>query len=267
MKRKPIVMILLFSLIFHPYVARGEEAVVAKLNELTELSDSIFQLTRQAKYDEAIQVVSYFEKMFKAENWRGTLTNTQVRQITLGYQDILKGLAQEDLNEQEKLRYASQFRMLLDAIQSDSEPLWGSLEKPIMGSFSVLKKEVKDPESATFYETWNEFVSLYDMIYPSLTIDIPFERLQTIKQHIEVIEQGEFLKASSGTKLERLTRLEEDLSSVFAQVDQDEADPSLLWVILTTGSIILLTLTYVGFRKYRGEKGKKRKRQADYPKS
>ncbi|MEN2454698.1 sporulation protein YpjB, partial [Bacillus sp. JR_15] len=53
----------------------------------------------------------------------------------------------------------------------------------------------------------------------------------------------------------------------FSLVDQDEADPSLLWVILTTGSIILLTLTYVGFRKYRAEKEKKQKRQADYPKS
>ncbi|MBR3378669.1 MAG: sporulation protein YpjB, partial [Bacillus sp. (in: Bacteria)] len=140
-------------------------------------------------------------------------------------------------------------------------------EKPIMGSFPTLKKEVKDPESTTFYETWNELVSLYDMIYPSLTIDISPEKLQTIKQHMEVIEQGEFLKASSGTKLERLTKLEEDLSSVFANVDQDEADPSLLWVILTTGSMILLTLTYVGFRKYRAEKEKKQKRQADYPKS
>ncbi|MGI1833510.1 sporulation protein YpjB [Bacillus altitudinis] len=268
MKRKSIAMILLLFLVLHPAAAKGEETTAAKaLQELTELSDSIFQLTRQAKYDEALQVALYAEKTFKAENWRGTLTNTQVRQITLGYQDIIKGLPQEDLNEREKLRYASQFRMLLDAIQSNSEPLWGSLEKPIMESFPTLKKEVKDPESTTFYETWNELVSLYDMIYPSLTIDISPEKLQTIKQHMEVIEQGEFLKASSGTKLERLTKLEEDLSSVFANVDQDEADPSLLWVILTTGSMILLTLTYVGFRKYRAEKEKKQKRQADYPKS
>ncbi|WP_339239905.1 sporulation protein YpjB [Bacillus sp. FSL P4-0322] len=267
MKRKPIAMILLFFLVLQPAVVKGEETAANTLQELTELSDSIFQLTRQAKYDEALQVALYVEKTFKAENWRGTLTNTQIRQIILGYQDMIKGLPQDELNEREKLRYASQFRMLLDAIHSDSEPLWGSLEKPIMGSFPTLKKEVKDPESTTFYETWNELVSLYDMIYPSLTIDISPEKLQTIKQHMEVIEQGEFLKASSGTKLERLTKLEEDLSSVFAHVDEDEADPSLLWVILTTGSIILLTLTYVGFRKYRAEKEKKQKRQADYPKS
>ncbi|MFS0656545.1 sporulation protein YpjB [Bacillus sp. 179-C3.3 HS] len=267
MKRKPIAMILLLFLVCHPAVAKGEDTAGVTLQELTELSDSIFQLTRQAKYDEALQVALYVEKTFKAEDWRGTLTNTQVRQIILGYQDMIKGLPQEDLNARDKLRYASQFRMLIDAIQSDSEPLWGSLERPIMASFPTLKKEVEDSESTTFYEAWNEFVSLYDMIYPSLTIDVPVEKLQTIKQHIEVIEQGGFLKASSGTKLERLTLLEEDLSSVFANSDQDEADPSLLWVIFTTGSIILLTLTYVGFRKYRAEKEKKKKRQADYPKS
>lgn len=141
MKRKPIAMILLFFLVLQPAVVKGEETAANTLQELTELSDSIFQLTRQAKYDEALQVALYVEKTFKAENWRGTLTNTQIRQITLGYQDMIKGLPQEELNEREKLRYASQFRMLLDAIQSDSEPLWGSLEKPIMGSFPTLKKK------------------------------------------------------------------------------------------------------------------------------
>lgn len=93
MKRKPIAMILLFFLVLQPPVAKGEETAANVPQELTELSDSIFQLTRQAKYDEALQVALYVEKTFKAENWRGTLTNTQIRQITLGYQDIIKGSA------------------------------------------------------------------------------------------------------------------------------------------------------------------------------
>ena len=37
-------------------------------------------------------------------------------------------------------------------------------------------------------------------------------------------------------------------------MDEDEADPSLWWVIISTGSIIILTLSYVGWRKYQGEK-------------
>ena len=46
MKRKPIAIILLFFLVLQPSVAKGEETAASVLQELTELSDSIFQLTR-----------------------------------------------------------------------------------------------------------------------------------------------------------------------------------------------------------------------------
>ncbi|BBP90296.1 hypothetical protein BsIDN1_39140 [Bacillus safensis] len=143
MKRKPIAMILLFFFVLQPAVVKVRKTAANTLQELTELSDSIFQLTRQAKYDEALQVALYVEKTFKAENWRGTLTNTQIRQITLGYQDMIKGLPQEELNEREKLRYASQFRMLLDAIQSNSEPLLGFAGEAHYGVFSYFEKRSK----------------------------------------------------------------------------------------------------------------------------
>ncbi|MDI5789378.1 sporulation protein YpjB [Bacillus licheniformis] len=32
------------------------------LQELTELSDTVFQLTRQSQYEEAVQILQYFEK-------------------------------------------------------------------------------------------------------------------------------------------------------------------------------------------------------------
>ncbi|MDI5789376.1 sporulation protein YpjB [Bacillus licheniformis] len=63
---------------------------------------------------------------------------------------------------------------------------------------------------------------------------------------------------TESSKLERLT-LWKRLEDVFDQVEEDDADPSLLWVILTTGSIILSTLTYVGFRKYKAEEDRRRK--------
>lgn len=41
-------------------------------------------------------------------------------------------------------------------------------------------------------------------------------------------------------------------------MDEDEADPSLWWVIISTGSIIIATLSYVGWRKYNGDKEMKK---------
>ena len=44
------------------------------------------------------------------------------------------------------------------------------------------------------------------------------------------------------------------LQTIFEGLTEDEADPSLWWVIISTGSIIILTLSYVGWRKYKGER-------------
>lgn len=92
------------------------------------------------------------------------------------------------------------------------------------------------------------------MIYPSLTIDISEDQLDTVGKHIEVIEQEGFQQMTESTKLERLSLLQNDLKSVFDRVEEDDADPSLLWVMITTGGIIITALTYVGYRKYRAEK-------------
>ena len=52
--------------------------------------------------------------------------------------------------------------------------------------------------------------------------------------------------------------LETNLQTIFEGVIEDEADPSLWWVIISTGSIIVLTLSYVGWRKFKGEREKRK---------
>ena len=51
-----------------------------------------------------------------------------------------------------------------------------------------------------------------------------------------------------------LDALQYDLKTIFENMEEDEADPSLWWVIISTGSIIILTLSYVGWKKYKGDK-------------
>lgn len=59
MKRK-LTICLLLALIFYIGNAKAEER--GSLEELNELSDTVFQMTRQSQYDEALQVLGYFEK-------------------------------------------------------------------------------------------------------------------------------------------------------------------------------------------------------------
>ncbi|AFI28790.1 sporulation protein YpjB [Bacillus stercoris] len=264
MKRK-LTICLLIALIFYNGNAKAAER--GSLEELNDLSDTVFQMTRQSKYEEALQVLGYFEKTLKSAEKKqqdSMLTGAQIRQITLGYNDMVRSLKQADTSDTQKLRAAAQFRMLMDAVDNRSDPLWGSLEKPIMEAFTELKRDVQKNEGTSFHEKWNEFISLYDLIYPSLTIDVSEEKLETVGKHIDVIEQGEFQQMTESTKLERLSLLQHDLKNLFDRAEEDDADPSLLWVMITTGSIIITALTYVGYRKYKAEKNKLKKR--DYPK-
>ncbi|MEC0714182.1 sporulation protein YpjB [Bacillus haynesii] len=264
---RKVILCMMLALVFPAAGLKAKES--SALQELTELSDTVFQLTRQSQYEEAVQILQYFEKRLKAAEKDGTeemMTGSEIRQVSLAYHDTLKRLESEEVAQQEKFKAAAQFRMLMDAIESDHDPLWSSLKKPIMDSFSALKAGVQKEDNLTFREKWNHFLSLYDTIYPSLTIDVSPKQLKSVSNHIAVVENGGFLQMTESSKLERLTLLEKDLEDVFDQVEEDDADPSLLWVILTTGSIILSTLTYVGFRKYKAEEDRRRKREKDWPK-
>ncbi len=64
------------------------------------------------------------------------------------------------------------------------------------------------------------------------------------------------LKHKSGQT--QLSIIKGDLQKIFQTVKKDGVDTSLIWFMTITGGIILFTLTYVGWRKYKGEKTKRK---------
>ena len=61
--------------------------------------------------------------------------------------------------------------------------------------------------------------------------------------------------------MEELDTLEVDLKKLFSEINEDEMDPSIWWVIAMTGSIIITTLSYVSWRKYGGQKTQKNEKR------
>ncbi|MGA9225952.1 MAG: sporulation protein YpjB, partial [Mesobacillus sp.] len=105
--------------------------------------------------------------------------------------------------------------------------------------------------------------SLYNVIYPSMKIDINPETIQKIDAKVSFIDQYRPQILSEASSQEELEALESDLQTIFDEMTEDEADPSLWWVMISTGSIIILTLSYVGWRKYKGDSKKSKKVQKE----
>jgi sporulation protein YpjB len=93
-----------------------------------------------------------------------------------------------------------------------------------------------------------------------MKIDVSAENIQRIDARINFIDEYRSEVVNNVKSQQELEGLEMDLKNLFENMDEDEADPSLWWVIISTGSIIILTLSYVGWRKYQGEKDMRKNR-------
>ena len=182
-----------------------------------------------------------------------TFTMDELRVLSAAHHEALRAVTSVDGEKEERIRLVTAFRLANDAVQSNHQPMWLEMESPVMDGFRQVKNAALDGDRESYDRHLNAFLSTYRVIQPSLKIDLPAEKLQKIDSKIAFLDKyrSNFTEQDWASQLEDF---EADLKSLFTGVDEDEADPSLWWVISMTGSVIILTLSYVSWRKYKGEK-------------
>lgn len=181
-------------------------------------------------------------------------------QILTGARDeAVEVITSPSADTNERINSAIKFRLAVDAVSSGQQPLWTQMEEQVMASYREMKDAAINQNKVEYEAKLNSFLTLYQIINPSLKLDVTtaqFQKLNTLVDFLDTYRLQVFTKAET----KELDELEAELEDVFNQVYEDEADPSLWWVIISTGSIIILTLSYVGWRKYLGDKEEKRRR-------
>ncbi|GLH65206.1 sporulation protein YpjB [Parageobacillus sp. G301] len=248
-----ITLICLFPL--HNYAAENDGC----WKKLDQISDQALQLAKNGRFEEAKEVLTYFSDQFFQMNARDRLkTADELRAITITHENALKTVTASSLPEEERIDKVTQFRLVVDAIHSTHQPLWSEMETTVMGSFDQLEKAVEQGKEEAFAASLRQFLNHYELIEPSVKIDVQPEEAKKIDKEIEMLQTPAFQQLSQEDQQKHLKNMRADLQTLFDGVKKDEADPSLIWVIISTGGMIVLTLSYVGWRKYRGEKEKNR---------
>ncbi|WP_299094158.1 sporulation protein YpjB [uncultured Metabacillus sp.] len=258
--KKWIVALIIGMLLFHIKPAFSEEQY--DWEALNKISDTALQLAKQERFSESAQLLEYFAVKFdEIQIDRKYISLEHLRTITSTHKNALNIVEDEKVSTEEKVRSLTKFRLVVDAMVSEHQPLWGSMESSIMETFSQMKTDVEEGDTQSFQHDWNEFIALYEVIYPSIQVDFDSQRVKEMDAHISVVEDRLFQEIPESSRVKQLTVMEEELKSLFERVKEDEADPSLLWVMISTGSVILLSLSYAGWRKYRGEREKAARRE------
>lgn len=256
---------LIIAIIFSMLLINGKPAFADESYDwksLNKIADTALQLAKQERFSESAQLLEYFAVKFEEIPIdRQVLSLDHYRTLSSTHQNAQELLLDEKVSANEKVRSLTKFRLVVDAMVSEHQPLWSSMEASIMETFSQMKSDVQEGDNQSFQHDFNEFLALYEVIYPSIQVDLDIQRIKRMDEHISVVENQLFHEIPETSQEKQLAVMEDELKAIFERVKEDEADPSLLWVMISTGSVIMLALSYSGWKKYRGEKEKLSKRE------
>jgi sporulation protein YpjB len=257
------LMLLLCIFFIMPIVANGEQP--EPISKLDDISDEALQMVKFQRYDDAKKLLDYFSDQFSTITGKErSLTTDEVRIVTISRDEAMEAAVSSNMNYQERISRLTKFRLVIDAVTTQQRPLWTEMEDKILTAFNQVKEAAKNGDRSRFNASFNSFLSLYNMIYPSMKIDVPVENIQKLDTRINYIDEYRSEIAANTGKLAELDSLEGDLKKLFSDMDKDQTDPSLWWVIISTGSIIIMTLSYVGWRKYQADNNLKKDRSHEY---
>jgi sporulation protein YpjB len=249
---KKVVAVIIIWVVFSLLPLR---MYAAGTNELNQLLDESLQLVKQEEYEKAKQILLYASKEYPVR----VSSPQHMSVISMAYDKAVQSI-DEGTSQKEKEDDMLALRLVIDAESSKFQPLWLNREHAVMGAFGKMEEAMKKEDSTQFQQALNEFLHEFYIIYPSLSVDLSQEELQRLNAHLSYLDEsrGAIAKHTNGKQQMKVIR--QDVEGVFQYPAKDEAAPSLIWVIITTGGIIVFTLTYVGWRKYKGEQEKRKSR-------
>ncbi|MEI5907205.1 sporulation protein YpjB [Bacillus spongiae] len=255
MKNFLISLLIVLSFFMFPLPSLAEES---PLSELDHIAGRVLEMTRAERYEEAQALLDFFSNEFSMITaQQNLLSMDELRIVLVSSEQAKQALHEPSLPSEERLKNVTSFRLAVDAIASEYEPLWTQMEGRIMSAFSDVRAAAIEGDRKAYQERLNNFLSQYSIIQPSIKLDLEVEKVQLLDAKISFIDDERTEVMESVEAMAELEGLHNDLEVLFDNVTEDEADPSLWWVIITTGSIIMGTLSYVGFRKYKAEKVEK----------
>jgi sporulation protein YpjB len=247
------------------FPAVAQAANPGKLNiwdKLTDTSGKALQLTQQGKYAEAKQLLEYFEKQFvNVKQKKLHLSMKELRILTAAHDQALRAVTNVSAAAEDRVTAVIEFHLVVDALHSKNQPLWLSTKNQLFTPFYKMKQaaEQKDDRSFQFY--LNRFLSKYEMIHPALIVDLKEPAANRLDSEIRYLMNHRSDFFSQSNYLQHLDQVEKDFRALYDGTLEDSMEPTLPWVIISIGGIIVVALFYSGWQKYKAEKRMREKKR------
>ncbi|MGM7635372.1 sporulation protein YpjB [Bacillus sp. Hm123] len=253
---KKLGRLFIFFFLFILPISTQAEMMNSSLLTLDKIAEQALQFTKAGRYEQAHALMRQFEKEYRVLQEDDRLASSEEWFVIESvFAEALALVEQPDGKEQQSLAAMTSFRLAVNAISSTDTPLWTQMEEPVMSSLQALKQSTSQLDVTQFHETLNVFLSNYEMLKPSLQVDVAATQLQLLDERVRYVDHYRDDILATRSETEEIEQLEKEVQAIFYEKTKEEViQPSLGWVISMTGGIIITTLSYVGWRKYKGQK-------------
>lgn len=257
MRKRVILLLSIFFILISNPVNAEKQYDSKQWLELNHTADQVLQLVKEQKYTEGKQLLDLFSKQFLSiRTNENSLTMTQLRIITASFENAMGALTSVSLSHEQRVNAVSELRLVIDAFTSKHHPLWKQTEAQVLNEIKKIESAIEASDQTEFNHALNQFLQKYGMIRSAVMVAIEPHQFQRIESHVKYLEKYRNGILEDTTKQEQIKIMKKDFEKLYHGFEEDQTDPSLWWVMFSIGGTIMLSLFYVGYKKYKAEKDK-----------
>lgn len=221
------------------------------IKKLVQHSDELYQMIRSNQFEQAKQLSRQIEKDWSSKHY--SLTLKEAKMLSFTFFQVKESLNRVDLSKTECENRALQFRLVTDTLQTNYQPLWKESKIKVIKQFEQCQQN--SLECTTFLEQFH-------LLLPAISLDVTEERYVRLQSYVAFLER--LTKENDLNEYdEQLEEIKQELVLLFDQQEENAVDPGFIWFVLMVGSFIMLSLLYVGWKKYKGEQEAKKRQEKE----
>jgi sporulation protein YpjB len=235
-----------------------EDKVHKNWQRLNTLAEQSLFLIKKQEYEAARKVLNDLSLYFLTIDTSHYLKSVEKVHLLLGVIiEARESLNRAQIDHKQVENKVLRMRLALDAVSHQKQPLWLHYYPTLAKTITDLSYSLESKNRDLFYFSLNELSSQYELIRPAAFLSHPTDVIEQLDSLLSFLNKNkESLWNNKDKASEMITVLDKQLKKVFFQKIENNAQ-SFIYLLIGIGAFIFTVLSYVAWRKYRGESEKK----------
>ncbi|RSL33445.1 hypothetical protein D7Z54_10795 [Salibacterium salarium] len=233
-------------------IAAENDSDEISMHTVDEKAKLMHDMALNSQYDEAKKIHNWLVERFPEVSFDDYNMNThQLSELFRSFDRAGEAVTRAELDERTRLQYIVAFRLAVDATISEDNPLWKKSGERLLLMLEDIDQKVQNGEKEEAIQAFREWQYQFEIIRPAMYTGMREQVYLPLISYIRHLGNEDWIENNGQQSLEKLHALFQD---VMNNEETSNVDPSLWSLILSIGSVLFVSLTYAGWKKYKGEK-------------